>query len=74
MTREVYYTYLGTNGTITSPVHLEDTYYIRKVKLTAGNGKVLTKDNKNFEVEVFIPEEEEDQWTEVKASAATGQK
>ena len=23
------YTYLGTNGTITSPIHLEDIYYIK---------------------------------------------
>ena len=35
MTKEILYTYLGTNGTITSPVHLEDIYYTRKVRLTA---------------------------------------
>ena len=39
MTKEVYYTYLGTNGTITSPVHLEDAYYTRKLNLVAAPGK-----------------------------------
>ena len=30
MTKTVLYKYLGTNGTIVSPVHLEDVYYIRQ--------------------------------------------
>ena len=44
MIKEVLYQYLGTNGTILSPVHLEDIYYVRKYKLIADNGKKLTKD------------------------------
>ena len=44
MKKEILYTYLGTNGTITSPVHLEDIYYIRSVRLSAGRKKMLTKD------------------------------
>ena len=44
MTKEVMYVYLGTNGTICSPVHLEDTYYIRKIRLRAASGHQLTKD------------------------------
>jgi|GEM_PF-2181460 len=72
MTKTVYYVYLGTNGTITSPVHLEDVYYIRKYLLTAEDGKKLTKDNKNFVDSVMIPEGELDLWKEVKAP--TGQK
>ena len=42
MTKTVLYTYLGTNGTITSTVHLEDIYYIRKyrlVSLSVGDGE-----------------------------------
>ena len=66
MTKEVYYTYLGTNGTITSPVHLEDIYYTRKVRLTADAGKQLTKDNVNYSSVVTVPEEEVDLWKEVK--------
>lgn len=66
MTKEVYYTYLGTNGTITSPVHLEDIYYTRKVRLTADAGKQLTKDDVNYSSVVTVPEEEVDLWKEVK--------
>ena len=36
------YKYLGTNGVIESPIHLEDIYYIRLVELRADKGKVLT--------------------------------
>ena len=66
MTKEILYTYLGTNGTITSPVHLEDIYYTRKVRLTADAGKQLTKDDVNYSSVVTIPEEEVDLWKEVK--------
>ena len=66
MKKEKYYTYLGTNGTITSPVHLEDIYYIRKVRLTADAGKQLTKDDVNYSSVVTVPEEEVDLWKEVK--------
>lgn len=72
MTKQIYYTYLGTNGTITSPVHLEDAYYTRKICLIAGEGKMLTKDGKNFVPRVTVPEDEVDFWKEVKAP--TGQK
>ena len=59
------YEYLGTNGTICSPVHLEDIYYVRKYKLQAEPGKKLTKDNKNFVKVTIIPEEEFEEWKEV---------
>ena len=65
MKKEILYTYLGTNGTITSYVHLEDIYYIRKLILTADKGKKLTKDGKNFVASVKIPEEELPEWKEV---------
>ena len=64
MKKEILYQYLGTNGTITSPVHLEDIYYVRKFKLTADKGKILTDgENRNFSV--IIPEEELENWKEV---------
>ena len=66
MTKDILYTYLGTNGTITSPVHLEDIYYTRKVRLTADAGKQLTKDDVNYSSVVTVPEEEVDLWKEVK--------
>jgi hypothetical protein len=39
MQKEILYQYLGTNGTILSPVHLEDIYYVRKVRITASKDK-----------------------------------
>ena len=67
MTKTVYYVYLGTNGTITSPVHLEDVYYTRKYLLQADEGLKLTRDNKNYLDSVMIPEGELNNWREVKA-------
>lgn len=64
MKKIILYHYLGTNGTITSPVHLEDIYYIRKLKLIADEGKYLTNGivKKNI---VVIPESDEELWTEI---------
>lgn len=65
MTKIVMYEYLGTNGTILSPIHLEDIYYVRKFQLLADNNKRLTKNGKDFVQSVVIPEDELDQWKEV---------
>lgn len=64
MTKSVLYKYLGTNGTIISPIHLEDVYYIRLIKLKADSGKVLTKNGKNFYSSIIVPEEEVSEWSE----------
>lgn len=64
MKKEVLYHYLGTNGTITSHVHLEDAYYVRKLKLTADKGKILT-DGETRHSSVIIAEEELSKWEEV---------
>lgn len=64
MKKQIIYRYLGTNGVITSPVHLEDTYYIRLIDLKADKGKILT----NGEKKVYftrVPEEEVSNWYEV---------
>lgn len=65
MTKETYYVYLGTNGTIISPVHLEDIYYTTRVELTAGPKKQLTKDNINFVKNIMVPTDEVSEWMEV---------
>ena len=65
MIKTIMYEYLGTNGTICSPVHLEDIYYVRKVKLQAENLKNLTKDGQNFVKTIIVPEDEVDEWREV---------
>ena len=69
MTTRVLYKYLGTNGVIESPIHLEDIYYIRINILTAENGKILT-DGKDYKRTVRCSDEEISKWTEV---ALTGQ-
>lgn len=65
MKKVVYYHYLGTNGTILSPVHLEDAYYVRKYHLIADPGKKVTKDGQHLYQEITIPEEELEEWSEV---------
>ena len=65
MTKEVLYLYIGTNGSILSPVHLEDTFYSRRLRLYADQGKFLTKDGKKLTSVVVIPEEDLDLWYEV---------
>lgn len=67
MKRQVYYRYLGTNGVIESPVHLEDIYYVRVVSLTADNDKVLT-DGFQQRKNVRVPEDEAENWWEVPAN------
>lgn len=66
MKKSALYTYLGTNGTITSPVHLEGIYYVKKYHLSADKGYVLTKDNEHFLESAIVPDTEVDSWTEVK--------
>lgn len=66
MKKTALYTYLGTNGTITSPVHLEDIYYILKYRLEAGENKMLSKDNGLTMVKtIIVPSDEVDEWKEV---------
>ncbi len=67
MKRQVFYRYLGTNGVIESPVHLEDIYYVRIVLLTADKDKVLT-DGIERKQSVRVPEEEIGNWWEVPAN------
>ena len=42
MKKTVIYRYLGTNGVLETPIHLEDIYYIRLIDLKADEGKILT--------------------------------
>lgn len=65
MTKTVQYVYLGTNGTIISPVHLEDIYYTRRFYLEADAHKSLTMDGKNFVKQVVVSEDDLDKWIEV---------
>lgn len=64
MTKTVLYQYIGTNGTILSPVHLEDVYYIRKLSLAADTGYILTN-GETYRKHITIPEDDLDLWIEV---------
>ena len=66
MKKEVFYRYLGTNGVIESPVHLEDIYYTRVIGLYADAGKILT-DGIREVYSIKVPEEEVDNWIEIPA-------
>lgn len=65
MTKEVLYLYTGTNGSILSPVHLEDTFYARRIRLTATEGKQLTKDGVKLYDTIVIPEDDVELWREI---------
>lgn len=67
MKKEFVYTYLGTNGTLTSTIFLENIYSVKKIELTASEGKLLTKDGIHKQQVVIIPEAELEEWYEVPA-------
>lgn len=62
------YTYLGTNGTITTPVHLENIYSVVKYQLIAEDGYQLTKDNKTFVDRITVNSDEVELWHETPSS------
>lgn len=65
MKKVLLYEYLGTNGTILSPVHLENIYFVKKWEITAEHGKVLMKDGEKFGRSQIVPDNELSKWTEV---------
>lgn len=64
MTKTILYTYFGTNGVITSEVHLENISALKKVRLIADEGKVLTNGVVSLEV-VVTTEDSADSWKEI---------
>ena len=62
---EKLYVYTGDNGVITTPVFLENVPSIKKLRLIADDGKILT--NGSIEVPtIVIPESKFDAWSEIK--------
>ena len=58
------YRYLGRNGSITSPIKLENIAPIPMVSLIASKGKILTNGNeKTYAIVVF--EDELSDWEEI---------
>lgn len=64
MTKQVFYKYLGTNGVIETPVHLEDIYYVRVIQLEADEGKILTNGIKKC-LTIRVPDEDVGNWREI---------
>lgn len=64
MTKQVIYRYMGTNGILETPIHLEDVYFTRLFVLTADKGKVLFNGTQVLNT-VKVPEEEVSSWKEV---------
>ncbi len=65
MRKTTLYTYLGSNGTLTTPIHLPNVYCIKKFVLDAENGKKLTSDGVSFHSTVTVSETDLDKWYEV---------
>lgn len=65
MTKQFLYTYLGDNGIITTPIHLEGISCIKKCRLFADENKSLTKDNETFLSVVITSLEDINNWKEV---------
>lgn len=66
MTKKKMYKYIGRNGTITSPVLLEDVKHIALMELRPEEGYLLTNGTltKKF---VTVHIDEVDEWSEIKA-------
>lgn len=66
MKKEIIYTYLGTNGTVATPVFIEGAYSVKKIRLIADFGKALTKDfGATLYYNVLVPEIEVENWLEI---------
>lgn len=65
MTTEFMYTYLGTNGTITTPIHLEGVPAMKKVRIKPAIGKKLTNGTTITENAVVVAESEVANWKEI---------
>ena len=58
------YKYLGTNGILETPIHLEGIYSVKYLVLEADTGKVLTNNIKKCH-SIKILADEIDTWTEI---------
>ena len=65
MRKEVLYTYLGANGTVTTSIKLEGVPAIKKYRLAADANKLLPSDGVHFTKLATIPADELEMWKEV---------
>ena len=64
MQKTVIYKYLGTNGVLETPIHLENIYSIKTYLLKAEPGYILTNGVIKCS-QIKVAETEVDLWTEV---------
>lgn len=66
MIKKKMYKYIGRNGTITSPILLEDAKHIDLMELRAEEGYILT-DGTMKKQTVIVHIDDVDEWSEIKA-------
>lgn len=66
MIKKKMYKYVGRNGTITSPILLEDAKHIDLMELRAEEGYVLTDGTMKKQI-VIVHIDDVDEWSEIKA-------
>ena len=66
MIQETLYTYLGDNGTVTTPVHLDGVPAVKRIRLKADKGMILTNGSIK-EPSVTVAEGDLPLWKEIKA-------
>lgn len=65
MTTEKLYTYLGTNGTVTTPIHLEGVPAMVQIRVKPEIGKKLTDGKTVVTDAVVVSESEVANWKEI---------
>lgn len=65
MIKNVYYMYLGENGTIETPIYIPNVYSIKKYILTAEEGKILINSDGEKRTSVIVGEKDLDVWKEI---------
>lgn len=66
MKKENLYTYIGDNGTLTTPIHLPGVNSLVKVRLIADEGKMLENAITKVQLKsVVIAEKDVENWSEV---------
>lgn len=65
MKQEKLYVYTGDNGTITTPVYLEGIPCVKKIRLIADDGKVLTNGTTETQ-SIVVAESQVASWSEIK--------
>lgn len=67
MTKRKLYKYVGRNGSITTPILLDDIKHIPLVEICPAEGYVLTDGIAIQKYSIIVHIDEEDNWTEIKA-------